>query len=148
MTTKESSLKSILTKCNQLHLLSDVPEDKVDAFTAQILKLNKQYPGGLQSYVAKARKLLKDKLEDRNPFGGFVPHVPPGEKIRSNEWKTLRKCFLGRRCALRGGFLCCCFFLVSSFVVLLTSYVLRVCFCASFFVISVERGGGLLARSH
>ena len=99
MTTKESSLKSILTKCNQLHLLSDVPKDKVDAFTAQILKLNKQYPGGLQSYVAKARKLLKDKLEDRNPFEGFVPHVPPGEKIRSNDIKNFefKSCVIVRR---------------------------------------------------
>ena len=90
-TTSTSSLKKILSECNQLHLLSDVPEDKVDELSAQIMKLNKQYPGGLKSYVEKARKLLKDKLEDRNPFEGFVPHVPPGEKIRSNELEAFEK---------------------------------------------------------
>ena len=90
-TTSTSSLKKILSECNQLHLLSNVPEDKVDELSAQIMKLNKQYPGGLKSYVEKARKLLKDKLEDRNPFEGFVPHVPPGEKIRSNELEAFEK---------------------------------------------------------
>lgn len=57
----------------------DAEEKK--AFFEQVDKLNRQYPGGIKEYVEKARKMLKDKLVGANPFEGYVPHVPLGEKL-------------------------------------------------------------------
>jgi hypothetical protein len=32
--------------------------------------------GGLSSYIARARQLLEDSKNDKNPFEGFTPSVP------------------------------------------------------------------------
>jgi hypothetical protein len=32
--------------------------------------------GGLASYVSRARQLLEDSKNDKNPFEGFTPSVP------------------------------------------------------------------------
>jgi len=41
--------------------------------------LNKTYPGGIESYVNRAKKLLVDSANDVNPYEGFVPSVPKGK---------------------------------------------------------------------
>ncbi|GMI29911.1 hypothetical protein TeGR_g957 [Tetraparma gracilis] len=43
--------------------------------------LDAAYPGGLPSYVSKARSLLAASLSGANPFAGYTPSVPPGESL-------------------------------------------------------------------
>ena len=38
--------------------------------------------GGLAGYVETAQKLLKDSAEGVNPFSGFQPQIPAGEKLQ------------------------------------------------------------------
>ena len=40
--------------------------------------MNKTYPGGIESYINRAKKLLIDSANDVNPYEGFVPSVPKG----------------------------------------------------------------------
>jgi len=43
------------------------------------------YPGGIIQYITNAKKLLKDSLEGANPFEGFVPSVPVGKILNTQE---------------------------------------------------------------
>ena len=36
--------------------------------------------GGLSSYVSRARQLLEDSKNDKNPFEGFTPSVPEARR--------------------------------------------------------------------
>lgn len=38
-------------------------------------------PGGLKSYLQRARSLLKDAQAGVNPFAGLTPQVPDGAKL-------------------------------------------------------------------
>ncbi len=48
---------------------------------AQLSALDGSYHGGLAAYIANAKRLLQDSKEGRNPFEGYTPKVPHGEKI-------------------------------------------------------------------
>ena len=48
---------------------------------AQLQHLDKNYVGGLPSYIKNARKLLEDSRDGKNPFDGFVPAVPEGQRL-------------------------------------------------------------------
>ena len=43
--------------------------------------MNKTYPGGLELYTQRARKLLTDSANDVNPYEGWVPKVPNGMNL-------------------------------------------------------------------
>ena len=43
--------------------------------------LDSSYPGGLASYISKARKLLKESADGVNPFADFEAVVPEGESL-------------------------------------------------------------------
>jgi len=59
-----------------------------------VKKLNETYPGGLGEYCERAKKLLKDSAAEVNPYEGFVPTIPLGEKVSFsdlNQIYTLEK---------------------------------------------------------
>jgi len=47
----------------------------------QIAELDSSYPGGLKSYITKARKLLQESKLGTNPFEEYAPTVPEGERL-------------------------------------------------------------------
>lgn len=47
----------------------------------QLADLDSSYPGGLESYISKARVLLKESEEGVNPFADFAAFVPEGETL-------------------------------------------------------------------
>ncbi|CEL97994.1 unnamed protein product [Vitrella brassicaformis CCMP3155] len=70
-------------KLGQAHLLEPIKEDKkaVKKLLAELIKADKAYPGGLQNYIDRARKLLAESKAGVNPFEGYVPEIPEGEKL-------------------------------------------------------------------
>ena len=69
----------------QLHLLDayakDSDDEKLRGLSQQLLKLDGGYPGGLKSYITKAKKLLQDSKNGVNPLDGWTPAVPQGESF-------------------------------------------------------------------
>ena len=69
----------------QSHLLDaygkDGDDEKLRGLCEQLLKLDGGYPGGLRSYVTKAKKLLQDSKDGVNPLSGWAPSVPQGESF-------------------------------------------------------------------
>jgi UDP-sugar pyrophosphorylase len=55
--------------------------NKVRSLAKQLSKLNSTYPGGLRSYIDKAKKLLQDSKAGVNPLEGWTPSIPEGEKV-------------------------------------------------------------------
>lgn len=69
----------------QSHLLDayskDGDDEKLRGLCQQLLKLDGGYPGGLRSYITKAKKLLQDSKNGVNPLHGWSPSVPQGESF-------------------------------------------------------------------
>ncbi|CAK9030141.1 UDP-sugar pyrophosphorylase (UDP-galactose/glucose pyrophosphorylase) (UGGPase) [Durusdinium trenchii] len=68
----------------QGHLLDAAPGAKRQALLEQLTALDGQYPGGLAAYVANAKELLERSREGANPYDGFKPAVPQGERLQAN----------------------------------------------------------------
>jgi len=66
----------------QSHLFSaeQSPEQK-DSLIQQLRHFDKNYPGGIKDYIARARKLLEESSAGVNPFEGWSPSIPEGETI-------------------------------------------------------------------
>jgi UDP-sugar pyrophosphorylase len=47
----------------------------------QIRELDAGYPGGLKTYLERARELLAASRRGENPYDGYVPHVPSGRQL-------------------------------------------------------------------
>jgi len=47
----------------------------------QLIALDKSYHGGISAYIDNAKALLLASKEGRNPFDGYTPAVPHGEKL-------------------------------------------------------------------
>ena len=81
---REQVFIDLLKRLDQGHILEAIQkhsnEDR-QAFLEQLEKLNTTYPGGLQAYYERAKKLLKESAEDSNPYEGFTPSPPPTENI-------------------------------------------------------------------
>jgi len=74
----------------QSHVYQDWPEPGVEdegkkQLAEQLADLNESYPGGLASYLSKARVLLKESAEGLNPFADFEASVPVGESLSYHE---------------------------------------------------------------
>ena len=54
-------------------------------FLQQVIKLNDQYPGGLETYCKNAKKLLIASKRGENPYEGFAPKVPNGVTLIPGE---------------------------------------------------------------
>lgn len=70
----------------QAHLFDHWPapgqaQDDKARQLAQLRALDEQYPGGLSAYVANARRLLAESQAGHNPYAGFVPKVPSGQRL-------------------------------------------------------------------
>ena len=69
----------------QSHLLDaysrDNNDEKLRGMCQQLLKLDVGYPGGLRSYIKKAKQLLEDSKNGVNPLDGWSPSVPQGESF-------------------------------------------------------------------
>ncbi|KAG5020418.1 hypothetical protein JHK87_016273 [Glycine soja] len=79
-------LVKVLLDNGQEHLFRDWPAPGVDdnhkkAFFDQLTQLDSSYPGGLESYIKNAKRLLADSKAGINPFDGFTPSVPTGETL-------------------------------------------------------------------
>lgn len=83
-----------------------VDDEKKILLTEQLANLDASYPGGLASYIAKARKLLKESSEGLNPFEEYTASIPTGEILRyghlekkSDECMSFRCLFLRILCS-------------------------------------------------
>ena len=75
------------SEVGQLHLFQGWPERGIQdaekrALVNQAMELDGQYPGGLSAYVGNARRLLQQSRDGVNPYDGFQPAVPSGERLR------------------------------------------------------------------
>uniref|UniRef100_A0A6S8CKX9 UTP-monosaccharide-1-phosphate uridylyltransferase n=1 Tax=Aplanochytrium stocchinoi TaxID=215587 RepID=A0A6S8CKX9_9STRA len=80
--------KKAASEWGQQHLFSHWPapgdhDDEKVGQAEQLNTLNHQYPGGLGAYVKNAKQLLQDSLKGVNPFDGFAPSVPTGERLQT-----------------------------------------------------------------
>jgi len=66
----------------QGHLFENDNNNK-DALLKQLEELDSQYPGGLQSYIVNAKKLLLESKTGVNPYEGYTPSVPAGERLQT-----------------------------------------------------------------
>jgi len=70
----------------QTHVYANWPEIGTDdegkqQLADQLADLDASYPGGLQTYLSKARVLLKESAEGSNPFADFEASIPSGESL-------------------------------------------------------------------
>lgn len=70
----------------QTHVYADWPEKGTNdegkvKVTEQIADLDASYPGGLKTYLSKARALLKESADGSNPFSDFEASIPSGESL-------------------------------------------------------------------
>ena len=75
-----------LLALGQEHLFEGWPapgeaDDRKRDLLAALARCEEQYPGGLRSYVSKARALLAESAAGENPFEGWKPSVPEGEVL-------------------------------------------------------------------
>mmetsp|Transcript_19246 Transcript_19246/g.34308 ORF Transcript_19246/g.34308 Transcript_19246/m.34308 type:complete len:120 (-) Transcript_19246:9-368(-) len=67
----------------QGHLLENVEGEDREALFEQLEQLDGQYPGGLEAYINNAQKLLESSKAGENPYDGYVPRVPEGERLQT-----------------------------------------------------------------
>ena len=76
------ALAGLLVRCGQTHLFSEwVPGEDAEEkrrFFAQVEGLHEAYPGGLDGYAGRARRLLARSRVGVNPMDGWLPSVPEG----------------------------------------------------------------------
>lgn len=85
-TPEELALVGMLLKEGQGHMFASWPPPGDDdagkqRLLQQLSQLDSSYPSGLCAYISNARQLLKNSKEGRNPFDGYTPSVPSGEKL-------------------------------------------------------------------
>jgi len=51
--------------------------------------LETAYPGGLETYVNRAKTLLLNSLNDVNPYEGYTPKIPNGQNVDFNNLQEL-----------------------------------------------------------
>jgi len=86
LSSEEKALTELLLELNQDHLFQEwdekgINDNKKRLFFKQIALLNNSYPGGLRSYITKARKLLEMSKSGSNPLEGWEPFVPEGVSL-------------------------------------------------------------------
>lgn len=84
---EEKSTVELLLEIGQEHLFnhwSAVGQDTAakKKLIAQAARLDTQYPGGLKAYVNNAKKLLEESRLGVNPYDGYTPSVPSGERLQ------------------------------------------------------------------
>jgi len=101
---KTSDIKTTLEAAGQGHLFAGLTAGQTETLLKQAAVLDTQLPGGIQTYVETARTLLKDSAEGKNPFEGFSPEVPQGEKLVIGDADFLALETLGKEAISEAGF--------------------------------------------
>lgn len=89
LSKQEIAAAELLFNAGQTHLLSDWPakgtsDDDKKRLLAQCAALDITVAGGLQGYSDRARTLLANSKLGVNPYEGFVPKVPEGERLSAD----------------------------------------------------------------
>eukprot|EP00298_Acanthocystis_sp_HF-20_P001070 c11458_g1_i1.p1 GENE.c11458_g1_i1~~c11458_g1_i1.p1 ORF type:complete len:593 (+),score=248.73 c11458_g1_i1:805-2583(+) len=76
----------LLKSIGQDHILAALPpkgsnNQEKNTLFEQVRQLNASFPGGLAQYVANAKALLISSKEGRNPYEGYSPAVPQGQRL-------------------------------------------------------------------
>mmetsp|Transcript_106753 Transcript_106753/g.284009 ORF Transcript_106753/g.284009 Transcript_106753/m.284009 type:complete len:597 (-) Transcript_106753:71-1861(-) len=71
----------LLREAGQEHLLEGLEADGRARLLSQARRLDAAYNGGLKAYVRNARQLLQASQRGDNPFAGYTPSVPVGERL-------------------------------------------------------------------
>ncbi|KAH9573986.1 hypothetical protein CY35_01G030700 [Sphagnum magellanicum] len=107
-TNAQRTLVQALLADGQTHLfdnwhLGENEESKL-MFLNQVEKLNANYPGGLMAYIHNARRLLADSKAGKNPFDGYTPSVPTGERLTFGDKEFMKFEEAGVKNACRAAF--------------------------------------------
>jgi len=71
---------------NQAHLFKDLSTEECEAIVCQLNEMDVKLPGGgLAGYLTRARSLLADAKEGKNPFAGLKPSVPTGQNLTGEQ---------------------------------------------------------------
>jgi len=67
---------------NQAHMFEGLTDEQKELVAADLSEMDAKLPGGgLKGYLDRARGLLRDAKEGKNPFEGLTPEVPMGERL-------------------------------------------------------------------
>lgn len=88
LSPEESKTVQLLLDNGQQHLFEAwPPKGEKDAekhkLLAQAADLDKTVPGGIKGYCDRARKLLEDSRSGANPYEGYLPTVPVGQRLET-----------------------------------------------------------------
>lgn len=83
LNSEESSIYQKLIDLDQAHLFQHWPpkgtkDKEKHQQMQQLIQLDKAYPGGLETYLNNAKKLLQDSKDNINPFENYTPRIPKG----------------------------------------------------------------------
>eukprot|EP00249_Psilotum_nudum_P023023 c28728_g1_i2 orf=408-2345(+) len=93
--TFQKELAYMLLHEGQGHLFTGWPDPGIDddrklEFFEQVAKLDVSYPGGLVAYIHNAKRLLADSKAGKNPFEGYTPSVPAGERLTFGDERFIK----------------------------------------------------------
>jgi UDP-sugar pyrophosphorylase len=88
LTSEESKIVQLLLDNGQKHLFEKWPakgtqDDDKRRLLAQAAELDKTVPGGIKGYCDRARALLEDSRSGANPYEGYKPMVPVGQRLET-----------------------------------------------------------------
>eukprot|EP00002_Diphylleia_rotans_P041041 TRINITY_DN9883_c0_g1_i1.p1 TRINITY_DN9883_c0_g1~~TRINITY_DN9883_c0_g1_i1.p1 ORF type:complete len:584 (-),score=131.60 TRINITY_DN9883_c0_g1_i1:115-1866(-) len=84
LASKHQEALQLLDRLGQNHIFANWTDghlEKVQQFCDQVLLLDSKYPGGLAGYQQNAIRLLASSKAGENPFDGYTPKIPVGEKL-------------------------------------------------------------------
>ncbi|GMI44698.1 hypothetical protein TrCOL_g13895 [Triparma columacea] len=90
--------------CSDVDTLRALNNDQRSQLSLQISQISDAYPGGIGNYVNKAKKLLRDVVNEVNPFEGFTPTLPSGVPLPYSSSSYTRYESLGLNLASSTGF--------------------------------------------
>lgn len=105
-TAEEKSLIDELKEIGQEHIVDFITSNKDPSkkLLKQVTQLNSSYPGGLKTYIERARGLLESAISGENPYRGLRPECPPCINLKTGSEEFLRYEKLGLEYAGRIAF--------------------------------------------
>ena len=97
-------LKELVERLGQEHLVEGwqqgVDEEGKRRLLLQLQALHASINGGLLAYVRRARALLRDSQEGKNPLEGYKPSIPTGHKLKlgSDEFAEYEAAGVATKC--------------------------------------------------
>lgn len=78
----EDKTIEILKKAGQTHIIEYINKNNLSKeLVKQVEHLETVYPGGIVEYCNRAKNLLKDSMNNVNPYSDFTPFIPEGINI-------------------------------------------------------------------